>query len=131
MRLGKGVDGRSVQFEATDRHAEMQRRVRKVALASWNDWFRQDFLRSCFVGACLAWDGLGAIQVRYVLDPWYPGQGAAPTWVYGVMVAFVILSLIGQVFLYRRWWPSEEARLRGRTPRTLWGFLTGVGRKRQ
>ena len=74
----------------------------------WWRWFRIEFLRSCFVGGSLAWDGFGAIQIRYTLDPWRPGQESSPAYVYGLMVVFLILSTIAQSFLYRRWWPSEE-----------------------
>ncbi len=84
---------------------------RELRRESWREWFREDFLRSAFVGLSLAWDGLGAAQMRYSLDPWYPGQGASAGWVYGAIAAFVIVSLVAQVLLYRWWWPPGRPRL--------------------
>ncbi len=85
-----------------------RRRERRVRLGDWADWFREDFLRSCFVGGSLAWDGLGMAAVRYALDPYYPGQGASPLSVYLLMLAFLVASVAGEIFLYRKWWPDHE-----------------------
>ena len=81
----------------------------------WRSWVRHDFLRYWFVAGALAWDGFGSLQIRYALDPWHPGQGAAPASVYGVILVFLVLSTAGQVFLYGRWWPppGEAARRTG------------------
>jgi len=90
--------------------------------ANWLLWFRNDFLRSCFVGGCLAWLGFGAIGVRYALDPYRPNQGPAPLLAYLAMAGFIVASVIGFVFLYRRWWPSE-----GQAVKPVWaGHATGV-----
>jgi len=95
----------------------------------WRSWLREDFLRYWFVAGALAWDGFGSIQIRYALDPWHPGQGAAPWYVYGLILVFVVLSTIAQGFLYARWWPHPEAaphrdRLGGWL-RSLWRRLRG------
>jgi hypothetical protein len=84
------------------------RRKRDARPSDWSSWFREDFLRSCFVGASLSWDGLGTVGVRYALDPYYPGQEASPLSVYLFIVAFLVGSLACQIFLYRRWWPDRE-----------------------
>jgi len=62
------------------------------------------------VGACLAWIGLGSVGIRYALDPYRPNQGPAPLPVYLVVLGFVVASVVGQVYLYRRWWPPRERR---------------------
>lgn len=80
---------------------------------SWRHWFRHDFLRSCFVGASLVWNGFGMLALRYALDPYRPGQGAAPIPVYVVVSLFLVASVAAQILLYRRWWPSDKHRTRG------------------
>jgi len=73
----------------------------------WHRWFREDFLRYCFLVGALAWDGFGAVQIMDSLDPWYFGKGPSPAHVYVAMLAFVVLSTVGHALLYRHWWPSE------------------------
>jgi hypothetical protein len=132
------------EFEATQRghsgvgiqHRGPQPR-RRGRGAVWADWFREDFLRSCFVGGSLAWDGLGTVGVRYALDPYYPGQESSPVSVYLVMLAFFVASVTFQFFLYRRWWPDREASRRpdfglsrrgGASAYTYWNALRRLRR---
>ena len=110
----------------------MPRRKRGARPGDWSSWFRDDFLRSCFVGASFAWDGLGTVGVRYALDPYYPGQEASSLSVYLLMVAFLVASLACEIFLYRRWWPNREkgrqaefglARREGASAYAYWNAL--------
>ncbi len=74
---------------------------------TWGEWLRQDFLRAWFILGSLAWDGFGAIQVRYFLDPYRPDQGPSSAQVYLAMLLFAIVSIAAEAYLYSRWWPRE------------------------
>jgi len=103
------MEGGRSEKRRFERHSTTNKE-RDASRAEWRLWFRDEFLRAWFVCGVLAWDGVGALQVQYLLDPWYPGQVASPAYVYVAMLAFLILSTVGHVFLYRRWWPSPESR---------------------
>lgn len=123
MRCLSGPD----RFLSLSEHLEASEKRLHTATVPWSVWLVHDFLRSCYVAGCLVWLGLGVVEVRYVLDPWYPGQGPPSAWVTALLVLFAIGSIAVQVLLYQRWWPSEPKE---RTQDTLDGFQAATLPKR-